>query len=77
LGAERKKPPSLVILSPALVILSEAKDLGPPSGVDSAKDLGFRFRINSGKELEIWKSKILRFAQNDKNLFWRFFGNSS
>jgi PadR family transcriptional regulator AphA len=28
-----------VILIPALVILSEAKDLGPPSGVDSGEDL--------------------------------------
>ena len=43
--------PLPVILSPALVILSEAKDLSLLRGVDSAKDLGFRLRINSVKDL--------------------------
>jgi hypothetical protein len=46
-----RSPSPPVILSSALVILSEAKDLGPPSGVNSAKDLGLWLRINSAKDL--------------------------
>jgi hypothetical protein len=41
----------LVILSPALVILSEAKDLDLLRGVDSAKDLVLGLRVNSAKDL--------------------------
>jgi hypothetical protein len=43
--------PSPVILSPARVILSEAKDIGLLRGIVSAKDLGFRLRVNSVKNL--------------------------
>jgi hypothetical protein len=56
--------PVIVILSPADVILSEAKDLGYSPGVDSAQNLS---QENSSKDLGFsTRVEILRFTQNDK-----------
>ena len=43
--------PSPVTLSPALVILSEVKDLGFLRGVDSAKGLGLWLKVDSANDL--------------------------
>jgi hypothetical protein len=54
----------IVILSPALVILSEAKDLRLLCGVDSAKGLVLnkvkdQLRVISAKDLKNWLTDFL------------------
>ncbi len=49
------------MMSPSLVILSEAKDLGISLRVNSAKDLGISLRVGSAKDPGICENKqILR-----------------